>query len=80
MNQNLFYEFLSEDGDAYVRRKISDAIREQRVSGVPAVREYTFNRFNVRLNFETNQATIQDDLMPHGEHTLTIEELEKALQ
>ncbi len=55
MNEKLLSEFLSEEADPYVRRKLLDAIREQRVLGVPTVKEYTFDRFNISLDFETKE-------------------------
>ena len=82
MNAELLNTFFSEDGDAHARQKLLDAIRTQRANGTPMMRDFTFNRFNVTLDFEANQVYLQDDLTtgPEGEHTLTLDEFEKALQ
>jgi hypothetical protein len=82
MNKKLLDEFLSEDADAYSRQRLFEAIREQRTSGAPIVREYTFNRFNVTLDFGTKEVTLEDDLAvgPQGEYKLSVEEFEKALR
>jgi len=82
MNENLLEEFLSQEADAYTRCKLLAEIREQRTTLTPAIREHTFNRFNVTLNFEKKRVSLRDDLMvgPEGEYPLGIEEFEKALQ
>jgi hypothetical protein len=82
MNAELLNTFLSEDGDAHSRQKLLDAIRKQRPPGAPMVREFTFNRFNVTLDFEGKQVSLQDDLTvgPQGEYKLSLDEFEKALQ
>jgi hypothetical protein len=82
MNVKLLDIFLSEDGDAHARRKLLDSIREQRTTGAPLVREFNFNRFNVTLDFETKQVSLQDDMTtgPEGECRFGLEEFEKALQ
>lgn len=82
MNTELLNTFLSEDGDAHARHKLLDGIRKQRASGAPTVREFTFNRFKVTLDFEAKQVSLQDDLTvgPQGEYKLGLDEFEKALQ
>jgi hypothetical protein len=73
--------FLAEDGDVYVRHKLLDAICNYRTGGMSVVRKYTFNRFNVTLDFEKNEVTVEDDLMldQKSECKLSVEEFEKAL-
>ena len=82
MNMKLLHTFFSEDGDAHARLKLLDAIRSQRATGTPMMRDFTFNRFNVTLDFEANQVFLQDDLTtgPQGEHTLSLDEFEKTLK
>ena len=82
MNAQLLDQFLSEDCDAHVHRKLLTAIHKQRASGVPGVQRYTFNRFNITLNFVTKQVSLEDDLAvgPQGEYKLGIEEFEEILQ
>jgi hypothetical protein len=82
MNAELLNIFLSEDGDAHARHKLLNAIREQKATSAPMVRKFTFNRFNVTLNFEAKKVSLQDDLTidPQGEYNLSLDEFEKALQ
>ena len=82
MNTELLYTFLSEDGDAHVRQKLLNAIREQRATGNRLIQEFNFNRFNILLDFDAKQASLRDDLTvgPEGEHKLGLDEFEKALQ
>jgi hypothetical protein len=54
----LMSRFFAEDASEYVTRLLLDLLR-RKTSGV----EYlTFNIFNVRLDFETRMATIEDEL------------------
>lgn len=82
MHTELLNIFLSEDGDAHARHKLLNAIREQKATGAPMVRKFTFNRFNVTLDFEANNVSLQDDLTvePQGEYKLSLDEFENALQ
>ena len=82
MNTELLNTFPSEDGDAYTRRELLDAISEQRTTGTPLVRKFTFNRFNIVLDFETNQALLEDDLTvgSEGDYKIDLAEFERALQ
>ena len=82
MNAELLNIFLSEDGDAHARDKLLDSISKQRATATPLVHEFTFNRFNVTLDFEAKKVSLQDDLTvgPQGEYELSLDEFEKALQ
>ena len=82
MNAELLNTFFSEDGDAHARQKLLDAIRKQGATGSRMVLEFTFNRFNVTLDFEAKVVSLQDDLTvgPQGEYKLSLDEFEKALQ
>lgn len=79
MNSALLNEFLTEDADPQIRRKLVDAIREPKN---PSTLKFTFNRFNVVLDFEAKQVVIEDDLTvgPDGEFKLGFEEFVSALQ
>jgi hypothetical protein len=81
MNTKLLDTFLSEDGDAYARHKLLDAIRKQRATGTPLVSKFTFNRFNVTLDYEAKTVSLQDDLAvdPDGEYNFKLDEFEKAV-
>jgi hypothetical protein len=82
MNTELLNIFLSEDGDAHARHKLLNAIHVQKATGTPMVCEFTFNRFNVTLDFEARKVSLHDDLTvdPQGEYMLSLDEFEKALQ
>jgi hypothetical protein len=82
MNTELLNIFLSEDGDSHARHKLLNAIHEHKATGAPMLREFTFNRFKVTLDFEAKKVSLQDDLTvdPQGEYKLSLDEFEKALQ
>jgi hypothetical protein len=74
MNENLLDLFLQEDCDSYVRSLILASIRGK--SSTMVVEEFTFNRFNLLLDFGTNTAVINDELNPsYGEYRLPLQEL-----
>jgi len=81
MNAELLNIFFSEDGDAHACQKLLDSIRKQGATGSRMVLEFTFNRFNVTLDFEAKVVSLQDDLTvgPQGEYKLSLDEFEKAL-
>ena len=81
MNAKLVTTFLSEDCDAETRRQLVKAIRSAAASGCTAVREYTFNRFKLSLDFGAQEARLEDDLTvgPDGEFKLSMDDLERAL-
>ena len=82
MNTELLNIFLSEDGDTHAGQKLLSAIGTQRAAGSPMMRKFTFNRFNVTLDFEAKVVFLQDDLTvgPQGEYKLSMSEFEKALR
>lgn len=79
MNRPLLDEFLSEEDDAWIRQQLLDAIRAP--AGAVS-REFTFNRFIVRLDFGSRQVTLEDDLRvgPEGEERLDMDRFESALR
>ena len=83
MSTELLNSFFAEDGDAHARRKLLDAIRSQRASGgTTVVRDFTFNRFKVILDFEKQRASLHDDLTvgPLGEYEISLDDFERALR
>jgi hypothetical protein len=78
MNFALLSEFLTEDADSQIRRRLLDAIQNP---GIASTLQFTSNRFNIFLAFETKQVTIQDDLTVglEGECKLNFGEFVSAL-
>lgn len=54
--------FISQDCDAAVRQKLLEALEHRVETSFGRVREFTFNRFNIILDFENEQVIIEDDL------------------
>jgi hypothetical protein len=79
VNAELLNIFLSDDGDVHARHKRLDAISKQRPTSTTVVREFSFNRFNVTLDFEAKRVSLQNDLTlgPQGEYKPSLEEFEK---
>jgi hypothetical protein len=67
--------FFAEEADEYVQG-VLDRELESRVSGS---RYFTFNVFNVRLDFDEGVATIEDELDPASSESLSLEELRTRL-
>jgi hypothetical protein len=79
VNNALLNEFLAEEGSPEIREKLLVSIRQP---NSPAVLKFTFNRFNVILDFEKKEVTVEDDLTvgPEGEIKLVFEEFVRALE
>lgn len=60
--QRLLNEFLAEDCEEHVRKMLISEINTYFTTKADVVREFTFNRFNVRLNFQDGSAKIEDEL------------------
>lgn len=75
---SLIKEFLDQDADEYCKRILLEAIAELQTD---TVREFTFNRFNVRLIGSTAMAEIEDefDVSLEGQSSLTLDQLKEAL-
>jgi hypothetical protein len=69
MNDDLFEAFLKEDCDRHARGVILEALR--RVPYRSGEIEFTFNRFNVRIDFSRNEVLVDDELDP-GDGSCTI--------
>ena len=82
MNSDLLKQFLEEDCDPYVRNILMKALCEHSDPNHIASREYTFNRFIVRLDFGKREVFLQDDLTPgvEGEMKLGFREFRDAVQ
>jgi len=68
--------FFAEEANEYVRGVLGAALRA-RSSGF---REFTFNVFNVRLDFDQSVALIEDDLDPKSEELLSLDEFRRRLR
>lgn len=62
MNDELLELFLEEDCDRHAQSVLLTAIKVK--SGTAVVEDFTFNRFNVRLDFIDGVAVIDDELNP----------------
>ncbi len=72
MNDQLLEVFIREDCDTHARSVLLAAIKAK--SGTASVEDFTFNRFNVRLDFEAGEAVIDDEINPSdGEYRLSLE-------
>jgi len=58
----LLEQFLSEDATPQVRQLLLDSIATPDRSQGQGVREFTFNRFNVRIDWGKRVVTLEDEL------------------
>lgn len=73
MSENLLKLFLDEDCDKHAQSVLLAAIKIKR--GTDGIEDFTFNRFNVRLDFANDLAMIDDDLNPdYGERKLSLDD------
>lgn len=80
MTRELVTEFLVQECSLSVRRNLLEEIIRHR--GRPVVRHHTFNRFNVRLDFENDRVVIDDDLdiSDRGPCRISVEEFVAAIR
>lgn len=72
MNEELLELFLEEDCDQHAQSVLLNAIKAK--VDTDGSEDFTFNRFNVRLDFGAREAVIDDDLNPaDGEFRLSLE-------
>ena len=64
MKSTLLEEFLAEDADVHARNILVNAIKDIDSGKFNGLKEFTFNRFNVKLDANANKAIIEDDLNP----------------
>ena len=79
---NILQQFLSEDCDDGVRQLLLDTIAELNNSRDEVFREFTFNRFNIKLNFGASEVKLEDELdpSPEGEQFLPLDEFRGTLE
>ncbi|MBW1650880.1 MAG: hypothetical protein JRJ44_09470 [Deltaproteobacteria bacterium] len=80
MNPTIVDEFFTEDCNLSIQQMLIEAIKNY--LGQSVVREYTFNRFNVRIFFKDNKVLIEDELMisEEGECEISLSEFEERLR
>jgi len=62
--------FLEQDADPHVARLLRDAAKLEH-----GEHYFSFNRFNVRLDLDSQIATIEDELDPESEFSLSVPDL-----
>jgi hypothetical protein len=79
MNDELLEMFIEEDCDQHAKSVLLASIGAK--TGTDGKEDFTFNRFNVRLNFGDSEAIIDDDLNPdEGEYRLPLANFAKRVQ
>jgi hypothetical protein len=73
---DLVARFFAEDADEQTKRVLDDELRS-RTSGS---RYFTFNVFNVRLDFDEQVATIEDELDAQSAESLPLDDFRKAVE
>lgn len=58
----LLKEFLEQDCDAAVHQKLIAEITRHGAVRTEVVREFTFNRFNICLDFQNGNVRVEDEL------------------
>lgn len=64
MSKRLLQQFLDEDADSYVRQNLLAAISYGKSSKARFLQEFSFNRFNVSLNFGEGEVVVDDEWTP----------------
>jgi len=78
MKHNIVALFLKDECDQHVRSVLLRALQARR--GSDSVEDFTFNRFNVRLDFSNNEVIVDDELNPdYGECRLPIDDFESLI-
>jgi hypothetical protein len=62
MTPDLLDEFLALDCDTAIRQMLLAEISKHAAAKADVVREFNFNQFNVRLDFQASEVTIDDEL------------------
>jgi hypothetical protein len=79
MNDELLEMFIEEDCDQHAKSVLLASIRAK--AGTNGKEDFTFNRFNVRLDFGASEAVIDDDLNPDdGECRLPLANFAERVQ
>jgi hypothetical protein len=58
---------------------VTDVVRRELETRTSGSRYFTFNAFNLRLDFDANTATIEDELEPASEETVPLDVLRTRL-
>lgn len=79
-DETLLSQFVGEEFSKAAFAKLLADMQE--CSGTQNRRSYTFNRFNIHLDFESEIALIEDDLNPdeNGEMELHLSDFRSALK
>ena len=82
MPTRLLGEFLTQDCDAASRERLLAEIGKHGVRKVDVRREYTFNRFTLKLDFQKQEVILEDelDVGDEGSCRLQLREFTSALQ
>jgi len=72
---DLVDRFFAEEADDHVKSMLGRELRS-RQSGS---RYFTFNVFNVRLDFNKRVATVEDELDPPSSESLSLDDFQKRL-
>lgn len=72
---HLTLRFLHEEADSYVRRRLLDTA-SRRTSGSEF---FTFNAFNVNMDFDNRTVTVEDEFDADSEETTAMEDFLAAL-
>jgi hypothetical protein len=77
----LLNEFLAQDCDAAVRQNLLAEITNYGTARVDVVRKFTLNRFNVRLDFQSGEVKVEDELdtREQGSCSLSLTDFTAAL-
>ena len=67
--------FFNQEANAHVRRVLADEIQARSTGS----RYFTFNVFNVRIDVDRNVVTIEDELDPALEESVSLEEFSARL-
>lgn len=62
MNDRLLEEFIDEECNESIYRMLISEIEQLEKENVVKLKEYTFNRFNLYLDFENGSVRIEDEL------------------
>jgi hypothetical protein len=71
----LLDQFLSDEVDGYVRSTLLDAV----ATPIAGTKYFTFNVFNVLLDFEQSTVVVEDELDPKASETVELVEFVRRL-
>ena len=82
MNQQLLADFIRFEAIDYVRELLLNRIAQCGTGEAIGIRKYEFNRYDVTIDCNSREVTIEDDLNPEpdGRGSWSLEEFESALR